>query len=271
MSPYDHYQQTKAMADYGRKTATVISIVIHVVLLSGVVWMGMGGESRREDFGKAVPVKLGGPKNTNTGGAKRKAPVAGTTREKPQPRRTRKPPPRETTKPKPRPKQPAEKVVPTGTKQASKPPPPDPDPAPIAENVRSGADDPAPTPATEARSNRARGNVREGTGSGVALELGDGSEVEDVRDLQFRSYLLAIHSAVATRWINTSPVNGMTRIEFTILRNGAIEDVSVARSSGFAFLDSQAKRAVMGAELPPLPQGYDRDRLLIAMNFNYQK
>jgi len=261
------------MADYGRKTATWISITVHVLALSGMVWMGMAGESRRDDFGKAVPVKLGGPKNMNMGGSKRKAPVAGATAEKPKPRQTRKTPPKEQPKPKPQPKKPKEKVVPTGSKQARKPPPPDPEPepAPVAENVREGADDPTPTQPVAEKSNRARGNVREGTGSGVALELGDGSEVEDVDDLRFRSYLLAIHGAVATRWIKNSPVSGLTRIEFTILRDGSIEDVRIADSSGFAFLDNQAKRAVMGAELPPLPQGYERDRLLIAMNFNYQK
>ncbi|MDJ0838526.1 MAG: energy transducer TonB [Acidobacteriota bacterium] len=271
MSPYDHYAQMQKMASYGRRTGIIVSLLVHALALFGLVWMGMAGEPKKDDFGRAVQVKLGGPRNLNTGGRKSRAATAGVT--KPQARAQQK---KQTATPPPPPKKkqrrtkPQAKEVAIGTKNKRRPPKKQPPPTPVAETSRSGSTyNTAPTAPSDVRSNRARGNVREGTGTGVVAEIGDGSEVTNVEELQFRTYLAAIAAAVEARWNGTSPMVGITRIEFTIHRDGSVTDVKIADTSGYPFLDKQARRAVMGLDLPPLPQGYEGDTLLMALKFHY--
>lgn len=268
MSPYDHYEQAKRMADYGRKPALIASIAVHVLAI-GCLFVFAGHEPKKDDFGKAIEVQLGGPQNMNMGGKQRKAPTAGVSKPKPKPKATRKkttPPPKKKAKPKP-----AKNQVGLN-RNKKKPPPKETKATEEAEVDRTGDRDPTPVPTpSNTVDNRASGNVRDGDGSGVELEFGDGSKITNIDDLQFRSYLASIQSAISRRWIDSATVNGTARIFFTIQRDGSITNVTVERSSGYPYLDGAARRAVLGADLPPLPQGFKEEELNIAMNFRYGK
>ena len=57
-------------------------------------------------------------------------------------------------------------------------------------------------------------------------------------------------------------------VSFTILANGAVEDVRVVQSSGAALLDMAAQRAVMSAApFGPLPRDYGTNRYTIQAIF----
>jgi len=265
LNPFKHYEHIQRIGDYGRRPALIVSLGIHLVVLLGLVWMGMAAE-KPDDFGKAITVKLGGPKNLKMGGAKTKAPVAGKTKAKPKATQKKPKQPPKKTRRKPKPKE-------VGLSTKKKPPPQKQTPvvADEAETEIKSSEKPDPgTETTEQISMKARGNVREGSDKGVSIEFGDGNEDVNINDIMFRTYLMTVMAKVNQRWIQTAEIDSKTRIEFTIHRDGKISSVDIAKSCGQLFLDQQARRAVMGADLPPLPQGYQGDTLLIAMNFHYK-
>ena len=61
-------------------------------------------------------------------------------------------------------------------------------------------------------------------------------------------------------------------VYFRIHRDGQISVASVETSSGYAFFDQTAMRALLAATpLPPLPAGYTDDYLGVHFGFEYQQ
>ena len=76
---------------------------------------------------------------------------------------------------------------------------------------------------------------------------------------------------IQKNWNSKQQVAGLAAVRFTIRRDGTLNDVSLARPSGFAVLDLTAQRAVAMSKLPPLPGAYTNDQLTITLSFEYQR
>ena len=264
MSPYEHYFQGKAQASYGRKTGLVVSLLIHLVVLGGLTLISYAGTHKREEFPGVMKVRIGGPKNLNVSGRKSKAPVAGVTRAKPKPKQKatkKKTPPKKTDK-----KQiglDRKKTKPTPPKQSA-------DPVPDRGKGAPPAEAEVVPPIDDQKGPEALGSTRTIQGSnGVSVEIGDGSQDVDIQDIEFISYFRTVIAEINNRWIKRGLEGGTTRVRFYIDREGAVSGVKIVQSSGKPHLDSPARRAVLGADLPPLPQGYQGDRLILNINFQY--
>ncbi|MCU1260246.1 MAG: TonB family protein [Bryobacterales bacterium] len=90
---------------------------------------------------------------------------------------------------------------------------------------------------------------------------------------RFGAYVNIMRQRIAEKW-NTSGMNNDGRrvlITFSILRDGRVQDVRVAQTSGNYSLDSSAQRAVLEANpLPPLPPGFEKDSAQVELWFQKQ-
>lgn len=97
----------------------------------------------------------------------------------------------------------------------------------------------------------------------------------EIENFAFSYYLAIIESKVGGRWAPPRGITGSDRphviIRFDILRDGRITGASITRSSGISFFDLSAMRAVQDANpLPPLPKGYEDERLQVNYIFRYE-
>jgi TonB family protein len=106
----------------------------------------------------------------------------------------------------------------------------------------------------------------------------DSTRSTDLRadgDFRFAYYLAALRNKIGQRWV---PPPGMgTRgrpvravLYFRIGRNGEVSLAQVESSSGYAFYDQTALRALLSATpLPPLPAGYTDSYLGVHFGFEF--
>jgi TonB family protein len=96
-------------------------------------------------------------------------------------------------------------------------------------------------------------------------------------DFRWSSYLAAIRNKIGSRWV---PPPGMeapgglvrAKLYFRIHRDGQISVQRVESSSGHAFFDQTAMRALLAATpLPPLPAEYTDSYLGVHFGFEYQQ
>jgi len=253
--------------DYGRRTGVIVSLVIHGLALGGMIWASLAGPERERPL-NAMTVRLGGPQMMQAGKA-RKAPVAGVVKKKdpPPPRPKPKPVPEK----KPAVKQPVKQEGALGLNREKKPvakppkkadaePAPEPDIAPP---------EPQPRETVSQEGARAMGGIQGDAGTGVSMQIGDGSETVSDESPEFLSYFRTVMAKVSSRWTKSGLEEGSASVRFRIQRNGSVQGVEVVRSAGRSYLDGPAKRAVLGADLPPLPQGYQGDELIVTLNFHY--
>ena len=233
--------------------------VIAIALLAVAPGSWLGGEVDTIDA--VMSIRLGGPEGPGVGGATALSGV------------------------------PIQQVVPLP--EARRPQwiqPPTPAPPKMVEPVPEAPRREEPETEVETAPDEARGRqptlgqeIREGlamadTGvEGIGLGLstggfgGSGGEIS-LSDFCCPGYLATMESLITARWDRNQPMPGQTMIRFTIRRNGAIEDVSVQRSSGYVALDLGAQRAVLlTRQLPPLPAAYPGDSLTIRITFDYKR
>jgi TonB family protein len=95
-------------------------------------------------------------------------------------------------------------------------------------------------------------------------------------DFRWSYYLAAIRNKIGSRWV---PPPGMetpgglvrAKVYFRIHRDGQISVARVESSSGHAFFDQTAMRALLAATpLPPLPADYADSYLGVHFGFEYQ-
>lgn len=90
---------------------------------------------------------------------------------------------------------------------------------------------------------------------------------------RFGAYVSLMRQRIADKW-NTSGMNNDGKrvlITFSILRDGRVQDVRVAQTSGNYTLDSSAQRAVLEASpLPQLPAGFEKDSAQVEVWFQKQ-
>jgi TonB family protein len=103
------------------------------------------------------------------------------------------------------------------------------------------------------------------------------TSVQTDGDFRFAYYLAAIRNKIGREW---SPPDGMdargrhvrATLYFRISRDGQVSLSSVETSSGYAFYDQSAMRALLAATpLPPLPAGYTDQYLGVHFGFEFQQ
>jgi TonB family protein len=178
---------------------------------------------------------------------------------------------------------------PDAPRPAPRTPPPPPPAAPAPRAATLPAPKPAPTrpsrtesprtrPAPAAQEEPREGNTRVETGArgqGFGLATGGngakGIELE-VSDFCCPGYLEQVRIAIERGWERTPGVAGVTIMRFRILRNGAIDMVSVVQSSNNPLLDAAAARAVARVpNLPPLPAEFRESSLALRMRFENRR
>lgn len=108
----------------------------------------------------------------------------------------------------------------------------------------------------------------------------DSSRAVGVRtdgDFRFAYYLAAIRNKIGSRWVPPPGMDARGRtvhatLYFRIGRDGQISVAQVENTSGNAFFDQTAMRALLAATpLPPLPAGYNDAWLGVHFGFDYQQ
>lgn len=96
-------------------------------------------------------------------------------------------------------------------------------------------------------------------------------------DFRFAYYLAALRNKIGSRWVPPQGVGGRGRtvkaiVYFRVHRDGQVSQTSVETSSGYAFFDQTALRALLAAApLPPLPAGFPDNYLGVHFGFEFQQ
>ena len=99
---------------------------------------------------------------------------------------------------------------------------------------------------------------------GGGVGLGDSSPFGE----QFGAYANIIRNNIAQNWKPVkSSLSQSVVVTFTIRRDGSIANVKILTSSGNQSLDFSAQRAVLDAQLPPLPYNFPRNQADVQMRF----
>jgi len=96
-------------------------------------------------------------------------------------------------------------------------------------------------------------------------------------DFRFAFYLAALRNKIGSHWVPPPGLDARGRpvratLYFRIGKNGQVSLAQVETSSGYAFFDQTALRALLAATpLPPLPAGYTDNYLGVHFGFEYQQ
>jgi TonB family protein len=145
---------------------------------------------------------------------------------------------------------------------------------PVVQEAPKEAPGRAPTQGPEATTGSAVADTgARGQGFGLSTGGGPGAgSTLDVANFCCPEYLVLMTERIKSAWNQKQGVTGQTVIKFTILRDGALTDVSIEKSSGYAALDLTALRAiVMTKRIPSLPAAFSNPTLTVHLNFAYQQ
>lgn len=96
-------------------------------------------------------------------------------------------------------------------------------------------------------------------------------------DFRFAYYLATLRNKIGSRWVPPQSVDVRGRpikatVYFRVHRDGKISQASIETSSGYAFFDQTAMRALISATpLPPLPAGFTDNYLGVHFGFEFQQ
>ena len=112
-------------------------------------------------------------------------------------------------------------------------------------------------------------------GQGFGLSSGGGGSTGgvtlDVTDFCCPDYILTMKEYVLQNWNGRKGRAGLTKMRFTILKDGRLEGIRLETSSGFEELDTEAARALRVTRLPPLPSKYPNPTLTVHLEFAYER
>jgi len=82
-------------------------------------------------------------------------------------------------------------------------------------------------------------------------------------------YLAAAQNKIWATWARQirPELAGNVKVAFTIHRDGSVDGVEIIESSGSPTVDRLAERAVISTQLGPLPNGYEKETLVVHANF----
>lgn len=97
----------------------------------------------------------------------------------------------------------------------------------------------------------------------------------DAANFEFTYYLIALRNRIGRNWAAPAGLGSGTAVRavayFQIRRDGTVQDIMIEEPSGQAFFDQSALRAVtISSPLPPLPLGFEGDRLGVHFAFEYE-
>ena len=96
-------------------------------------------------------------------------------------------------------------------------------------------------------------------------------------DFRFAYYLAAIRNKIGSHWVPPPGIDARGRrvhatVYFRVSRGGEISLAQIETSSGYAFFDQTAMRALLAATpLPPLPAGYTDNYLGVHFGFEFEQ
>jgi TonB family protein len=111
-------------------------------------------------------------------------------------------------------------------------------------------------------------------GAGFGLSTGGSGATGylDVANFCCPDYLSTMIQLIQRNWNGKQNVAGITRIKYTIQRDGRLTDVQLEQSSGYFALDQAAQRAlILTRQLPPLPAQFPESTLTVHLNFSYER
>lgn len=243
------------------------SLLVHFGVMLGLYWMSVS-KPKKDDFKPTAMTVSLAASMTTTAGKESKAPTAGATVQKKKKTEPQPEPP----KPKPKPKkEPPKKAIglDQDKKEKKKEEPKKKKAEPVVEKPEPKPVDPTPTPPEDAGETKASGGTGGEDEAGISFQVAAGPSQTDVPDVEFASYYSTIIGRVSQRWSRGSLKGGTSVIQFEIDRRGGVGGVKVIASAGKDHLDNAAKRAVLGAEFPPLPQGFAQEKMIIVLKFEY--
>lgn len=131
------------------------------------------------------------------------------------------------------------------------------------------------TPTTGAEARKGVGNDPKGAATNEAgLSTGGGGDNSQVAMGNFcdPQYLGQMISLIHRNWNSRQAVVGTPIVRYVIQRDGALTDVSLKQSSGYAVLDFNAQRAVQATRaIPPLPSCYPNPTFIVNLTFEYTR
>ncbi len=97
----------------------------------------------------------------------------------------------------------------------------------------------------------------------------------DAANFEFTYYLIALRNRIGQNWAAPAGLGGGQPVRavtyFQIGRDGRVQELRIEESSGQAFFDQSAMRAVtISSPLPPLPLGFGGDRLGVHFAFEFE-
>ncbi len=116
-----------------------------------------------------------------------------------------------------------------------------------------------------------------GSGGSTAAGMGFSGTAGGDFGGRFPWYVDAIRNRVSSNWLQ-STVDPSVRfapravVSFDVLRNGAVTNVQILRSSGNASVDNSAVRAILGSNpVNPLPSEYSGTRVSVEFWFDFRR
>jgi TonB family protein len=110
-----------------------------------------------------------------------------------------------------------------------------------------------------------------GQGFGLSSGGGGAGGYLEVSNFCCPEYLATMRSQILRNWDSRQGAVGVVHLRFVIQKDGRIVDITVERSSGVQTLDLFARRALVLAQLPPLPAAYTETALAVHLFFEYQR
>lgn len=173
----------------------------------------------------------------------------------------------------PEPSQPVKRAetAPAAAKPTMTLPDPRSKPQPAPKNPAKESASKTPTTGPEPREGTARAETRvRGQGFGLSTAGGGGGGVTlDAPNFCCMEYIATMQELIRSNWSQRQDYVGIPLMKFTIFRDGRIDNIQVERSSGFAVLDNEARRALTLTRLPPLPAQYTNQTLTVHLEFEY--
>jgi len=112
-------------------------------------------------------------------------------------------------------------------------------------------------------------------GIGTSLEIGGfgpGSGGATEASFPYKWYSELVYKRLWESWDRTDAGTRECKVAFIIQRDGQVSEVRVKGSSGDAFFDMTARRAVTGAApFPPLPDAFTEKSLPVLVRFRLQE
>ena len=130
---------------------------------------------------------------------------------------------------------------------------------------REAATEPQP------RTARVRGQGFEGFGLSAGGGAGGGAVTLDVADFCCQEYITEMVMLIRQSWNEKQNRVGVTKMKFTIHRNGRIDGIQLEIPSGTPALDAEAERALRVVRLPELPGRYTNPTLTVHLEFVYER